>query len=70
MKTPKATAVSFESKLRYLLLVEDLTGDQAGRETAEQQVQAELGREQRQREDEDDEPADRELRARLDRVLE
>ena len=70
MNTPNATAVSFESNDGHLLLLEDLPRDQAGGEPAEQQVEAQIGGEQGQREHEHDDPADRELRALLDRLLE
>ena len=70
MKTPNATAVSFESNAGISRVLQDLPRDQARREPAEQQVEAEVGREQREREHEHDDPAHRELRALLERPLE
>ncbi len=69
-KTPNATAVSFESNSGISRARSDLPGDQAGGEPAEQQVEPEVGGEQREREHEHDDPAHGELRARLDRPLE
>ena len=54
---------------RHLARGDDLARDQAGGEPAEQEVEPEVGGDQREREHEHDEPAHRELRARLDRPL-
>ena len=55
---------------RQLVVAQQLPGDQAGGEAPEQQVEPELVGEHGEREDEHDRPADGELRAVLERLLE
>ena len=70
MKTPNATAVSFESNTGISRVWSTWRVIRPGGEPAEQQVEAEVGGEQREREHEHDDPAHGELRARLERALE
>ncbi|HEY2656159.1 MAG TPA: hypothetical protein VGI55_10240 [Solirubrobacteraceae bacterium] len=65
MNTPKPDCLQLRVECRQLALLEQLTRDHAGRETAEHEIKPELVGERREREDEHEDHADGELRARL-----